>query len=64
VTEPRKRLVNANIAALYIQQTFGIPISPTTIRSWANRGHITSYEGQYDLNEVDARMRPDPDGVA
>jgi hypothetical protein len=64
VTEPRKRLVNANIAALYIQQTFGIPISPTTIRSWANRGHITSYDGQYDLNEVDARMRPDPDDVA
>lgn len=59
MTKPRKRLVNANLAALYIRETFGIPIAPATIRSWANRGHITSHDGQYDLDEVDARVRSD-----
>ena len=64
MTEPRQQLVNADLAALYIQQTFGFPVSPATIRSWAHRGHITSHNGQYDLNEIHARISPDPDDVA
>ena len=65
MTEPsQQQLVTADLAALYIQQTFGFPIAPATIRSWAHRGRITSHNGRYDLEEIHKRIDPDSDDVA
>ena len=60
--KPRKRLVNAKLAALHITRTYGITVAPATIRSWAKRGHITRYDGprpaaHFDLNEIDEHVR-------
>lgn len=60
--KPRKRLVDSTVAALYLARTYGLDISPITIRSWATRGHIARYGSgrhgaHYDLNEVDAYIR-------
>lgn len=60
--KPRKRLVDATVAALHIQRTYTLTIAPATVRSWAQRGHITRYDdGQtgahFDLNEVDRYVR-------
>lgn len=60
--KPRKRLVDATVAALHIEQTYRITVAPATVRSWAQRGRITRYGVgrtgyHYDLNEVDAYIR-------
>lgn len=63
MTEPRKRLVDATLAALHIKMTYGVSLSPVTIRSWAKRGRITRHppEGntrsRFDLVEVDRYAR-------
>lgn len=59
---PRKRLVDSTVAALYLAKTYGLDVSPITIRSWGTRGHVTRYgDGRrgahYDLNEIDAYIR-------
>jgi hypothetical protein len=58
VVGPRRRLVDATVAALHIRQTYGVTVAPSTIRSWATRGHIARYGtgrrgAHYDLDEVD-----------
>ena len=60
--KPRKRLVDATVAALYIKKTYNEDLSPTTIRSWARRGRISNYGtgrtgAHFDLNEIDAYIR-------
>ena len=53
------RLVDSTVAALHVRTAHHIDIAPATIRSWAQRGRITRYDGPrpYDLNEVDAFAR-------
>lgn len=59
--KPRKRLVDATVAALYVKSAFRVIVSASTVRSWATRGHIARYgdeePGHFDLNEVDAYVR-------
>lgn len=43
--------VPASIALLALRQS-GHRISPSTLRMWVNRGHITRGPGGYDLREI------------
>lgn len=65
MTAPRGRsrhLVNAGDAVLELRRTYGVQLSPVTIRQWAARRHIGSYghgRERYDLREIieHARVR-------
>lgn len=43
--------VPASLALLALRQS-GHNISPSTLRMWVNRGHITRGPGGYDLREI------------
>ena len=66
----RRFLINATDAAIELRRTYGIQLSPVTIRQWAARKRIGSYgfrRERYDLREIVdyAQSRPgvakDPD---
>lgn len=43
--------VPASLALLALKQS-GYRLTPTTLRSWVHRGHITRGEGGYNLVEI------------
>jgi hypothetical protein len=43
--------VPASLALLALSQS-GIVLSPTTLRTWVHRGHITRGKGGYCLTEI------------
>lgn len=45
------RRVPANLALLALRQS-GHEVSPSTLRMWVHRGHITRGPGGYDLAEI------------
>ena len=55
---PRRDLVNAKDAFMYLLVTYSVMVHPTTIRKWASRGHIGSHSehrdarGRYDIREI------------
>ncbi|BBG01571.1 hypothetical protein C8E95_6791 [Pseudonocardia autotrophica] len=53
----RRPLVTAELAALHLATTYGLQVTPATIRKWAARGHFPSHGARgsrhcYDLEEV------------
>jgi hypothetical protein len=60
MTDPRKVLVTAEEAALYLHRLGVKRISAATVRQWARRGHIATHrEGwrRYDLRELQNHAR-------
>lgn len=62
MSERRRPLVNAIVAAHYVTTTYDYPISPITVRSWASRGRIGNHgtgpkADHYDLDEIDTYIR-------
>lgn len=55
--------VPASLALLALRQS-GHQISPSTLRMWVHRGHITRGPGGYDLGEIAEYLdRRSPDRV-
>ena len=55
MTEQRRNLINASDAVLELRRTYGVRLSPVTIRQWAARKHIGSHSlrrERYDLREI------------
>ncbi len=55
MTDRKFPLINASDAVLELRRTYGVRLSPVTIRQWAARKHIGSYgfrRERYDLREV------------
>ena len=47
--------VDATVAALHLQLTYGAEIQPATIRQWGRRGHVTRRRqglARYNLHDV------------
>lgn len=55
MTRPRFPLINASDAVHELRRTWGVQLTPATIRQWAARGHIGSHSlrrERYDLREI------------
>lgn len=54
-------MVDAYAASSDLAQTFGVRVAPSTIRSWASRGHVQRFDRDgrrrlYDLAELRGRV--------
>lgn len=53
------RRVSSTLAALHLQLTYGVSITPAAVRKWGERGWVRRHDGPhaYDLDEVDTVAR-------